>query len=171
MRIEFNHRYENVESEFAIFNVARGRYHFDEGLIRLTTSSNRPVDAQVSVIYGSFFDGTSLQIDGKVTARFSKYVQTSLIYLYDDLHLPGGDEPFHTLRDRLSLFFTPDISWVTLVQYDNVSDTIGANSRFRWIIEDGREVFSVLNQDFDTRDEIRPGRTEPLVKLEWTFRF
>lgn len=171
MRIEFNHRYENVKSEFANFNVARGRYHFDEALIRLTTSSNRPVDAQVSVIYGSFFDGTSLQIDGKVTARFSKYVQTSLIYLYDDLHLPGGDEHFHTLRGRLSLFFTPDISWVTLVQYDNVSDTIGANSRFRWIIEDGREVFLVVNQDFDTRDEIRPGRTEPLVKLEWTFRF
>ena len=75
------------------------------------------------------------------------------------------------LSTRLSLFFTPDISWTTLVQFDNVSDFMAINSRFRWIIEDGREFFIVLNQGFDTSDGVQAGRTEPLVKIQWTLRF
>ena len=38
-------------------------------------------------------------------------------------------------------------------------------------IEDGREFFLVLNQGFDTSDGVRAGRSEPLVKLQWIFRF
>jgi len=45
------------------------------------------------------------------------------------------------------------------------------NSRFRWIIEDGRELFVVVNQGFDARDDLEATRTAPLVKLQWTFRF
>ena len=171
VRLRFTHSYENVESAFDNFNVNRGRYHFDEGRIRLTSSLNRRVGTEVEVGYGTFFDGTRIRASSDVTARLSKYVQTSLVYQYDDIRLPGGDEQFYTLRARLSLFFTADISWITLVQFDNVSDSIGVNSRLRWIIEDGREVFVVLNQGFTTDDEIRPGRTAPLVKLQWTFRF
>ena len=48
---------------------------------------------------------------------------------------------------------------------------MGINSRLRWIIEDGREFFIVLNQGFDTRDDVKATRTEPLVKLQWTFHF
>jgi hypothetical protein len=71
----------------------------------------------------------------------------------------------------MSLLFTPDISWVTLVQFDNNTDSIDINSRLRWIIEDGREIFLILNQGLDTSDGLRAERTAPLVKLQWTFRF
>jgi len=67
--------------------------------------------------------------------------------------------------------FTPDISWITYGQWDNVSDKLGFNSRFRWIIQDGREFYIVVNHDVDTRDEFRSQRTEAILKLEWTFRF
>ena len=60
----------------------------------------------------------------------------------------------------------------TVLQYDNVSDVLGINSRLRWIFTPGRELFIVLNQSFeDTRGKLRRGRLEPLAKLGWTFRF
>jgi len=171
IRLVYNHRYEAVETPFSNFDVPIGRYHFDEGRIRLFASSNRPVGGELLVAYGSFFDGTRLQTEGIVTLRATKYVQLGLTYQYSNLRLPNGDENIHVMRARLSLFMTPDVSWVTLVQYDSVSDSIGVNSRFRWIIEDGRELFLVVNQSLDTRDEIIATRTAPLAKLQWTFRF
>lgn len=169
--VEYQHRYEAVDRAFSSFTVPQGRYHFDETTLRLFASQNRRIGGEFLVGYGSFFDGHRLRTLGDVTFRFSKHVQTGLVYSYDNLRLPNGDENIHLVRARLSLFFTPDISWVTLVQYDSVSDRIGVNSRFRWIIEDGRELFLVVNQGFETRDELVATRTAPLAKLQWTLRF
>jgi len=171
IRVEYDHRYDAVDTAFDNFSVPVGRYHFDEIRLRLTASSNRRVSGVYRIGYGSFYDGTRLRTRGDLTLRFSKYIQTSIEYSFDNLRLPNGDENIHVVRARLSLFFSPDISWITLVQFDNVSDALGVNSRFRWIIEDGRELFLVLNQGFDTRDDVMATRTAPLAKLQWTFRF
>lgn len=171
-RFEYQHRYDVVTAENPLsFAVPPGRYHWDEGRIRFTTSANRAVTATLVAGYGTFYDGTRASMSSDVTVRFTRHVQTGLVYTFDNLRLPGGDENLHVIRGRLSFFFTPDVSWVTLIQYDSVSDRIGMNSRFRWIIEDGREVFLVLNQGFDARDDVRATRTAPLAKVQWTFWF
>ena len=171
IRLQYRHRYEFVDSAFDNLSVPIGRYHFDEGQIRFTASTNRWIGGELSVVHGSFFDGDRTRASTDIAIRFSKFIQAALVYSIDDIRLPGGDELIHLLSTRLSLFFTPDISWTTLVQFDNVSDSLAVNSRFRWIIEDGREFFVVLNQGFDTADGVQAGRTEPLIKLQWTFRF
>jgi hypothetical protein len=171
IRFRYVHRYENVETAFDNISVPVGRFHFDEGQVLFTASTNRWIGGELFVGYGSFFDGTRTRARTDVSFRFSKYVQLAVIYAIDDIRLPDGDDLIHLLSTELSLQFTPNISWITLVQYDNVSDSIGINSRFRWIVEDGREFFVVLNQGLDTSDGLEAGRTEPLVKLQWTFRF
>jgi hypothetical protein len=73
---------------------------------------------------------------------------------------------------RFELQLSPDISWNNLVQYDNGSDEINVQSRFRWTITPGSDLFLILNQGFiDEGNSFDAGRTEPLVKLAWTFRF
>lgn len=171
IRFQYQHRYEFVQTPFDNLDISLGRYHFDEAQVRITASTNRWIGGEFLVGYGSFFDGTRTRARTDISFRFSKFVQTRILYAIDDINLPDGDELIHLLSAELSLLFTPDISWITLVQFDNVADSIGINSRFRWIIEDGREFFLVLNQGFDTSDGVRAGRSEPLVKLQWTFRF
>ena len=95
----------------------------------------------------------------------------------------GGKATTHILTGRLGIFFTPDISWTSLIQWDNVTNNFDLNSRLRWIVEDGREIFIVLNQGFKTRvvrddgttQRTRAGlqerRTQPLIKIGWNFRF
>jgi hypothetical protein len=171
IRLQYRHRYEFVETPFDNLNIPVGRYSFDEGEVRFTASTNRWIGGELLIVHGSFFDGDRTRASTDIQFRFSKFVQAAVAYSVDDITLPGGDELIHLLSTRLSLFFTPDISWTTLVQFDNVSDFMAINSRFRWIIEDGREFFIVLNQGFDTSDGVQAGRTEPLVKLQWTLRF
>lgn len=171
IRFQYRHRYEFVETAFSNLDIPLGRYNFDEGAVRFTASSNRWMSGELSLRYGTFFDGTRTRLSADTSFRFSKFVQAGIVYQLDDIRLPNGDELIHLLRARLSFLFTPDISWITLIQFDNLSDSIAINSRFRWIIEDGRELFLVLNQGLDTSDGIEAGRTAPLVKLQWTFRF
>jgi hypothetical protein len=171
IRFQYVHRYEFVETAFTNLEVSKGRYHFDEGEILFRASRNRWIGGEAIVGYGSFFDGTRTRASTDLILQFSRYVRVGFIYSINDIDLPDGDELIHLMSTRLSLLFTPDISWTTLVQFDTVSDTIGINSRFRWIIEDGREVFLVFNQGLDTSDGLRAGRSEPLIKLKWTFRF
>jgi len=85
--------------------------------------------------------------------------------------LPQGAFKTHLLRARVNVQFTPNLAWITVAQWANVTDSAGINTRVHWIIEDGRELFVVFNQGLDTEDGVTATRSEPLVKLEWAFRF
>ena len=61
---------------------------------------------------------------------------------------------------------------MTYIQYDNGSDSVGLNSRVRWIVEPGSEIYFVLNQSIDRDDNsFRVTQTELTTKVGWTFRF
>jgi hypothetical protein len=74
---------------------------------------------------------------------------------------------------RASVLFSPSLSWDNIVQYDNFSETMGFNSRVRWEIEPGNEVFVVLNQGYDVEDGRRLHSTtsDLTVKVGLTFRY
>jgi hypothetical protein len=65
-------------------------------------------------------------------------------------------------------------SWVTLTQYDNVSENLGINTRLRWVPRAGQEALIVLNhslQDLDKDNSFRSDLADVSVKLGYTFRF
>ena len=73
---------------------------------------------------------------------------------------------------KADIQFNPKVSWNTFVQYDSDSDSIGINTRLRWIIVPGREFFLIFNQSLLIENgTLRRGATEPRAKLGWTFRF
>jgi hypothetical protein len=132
----------------------------------------RPLSGRVEVAYGGFFDGTRLRVEALLRWRPSAHLLFSAEYIQNEVDVT--DEHFHTriARVRMNVNFTPDLSWNTFAQYDNLTDTIGINSRVRWIVTPGSELFLVFNQDLLANDwDITRGRTEPVAKLVWTFRF
>ena len=48
--------------------------------------------------------------------------------------------------------FSSKLSWVTRIQYDNVSERWAVNMRLHWMPEAGREAFLVLNHDLEDCD-------------------
>jgi hypothetical protein len=70
--------------------------------------------------------------------------------------------------------FSPELSWVTLIQYDNVSEIVGLNSRVHWIPEPGREAYLVINhnaQDLDRDNHFQSIGSDVSIKFNYTFRF
>ena len=189
LELRYLHAFEKLDAPFEIQEgifIPAGEYHFDDAAVKAETSRNRPVRLKFEVRYGSFFNGTRLQFFPRLEWRPNAHWLIELEYdenrirLDAEESLPGGmlspvrEVAFETrlTRLRVNISFNPDISWNTFVQYDNISDAISIQSRVRWIIEEGREFFFVINQGFDTSDgDFRVGRTEPVAKLGWTFRF
>ena len=175
-------------------------HHFTSVIVKVNTSRNRKLHATLNVGYGAFYDGTAVRIAPTLSWRPSPHFLLAIEYderqffgiracsgAVDNLGEPlecapdpdTGNSTIRTTdfatrvaRVRVKINFTTDISWETFVQYDNISDGIGAQSRFRWIIEEGRDLFLVVGQDFDASDgDFRVGKTETVVKLRWTLRF
>lgn len=55
---------------------------------------------------------------------------------------------------------TPNLSWAHLAQYDNESRVAGLQSRFRWILQPGNDLFLIINRSW--RRTLDESRFEPL---------
>ena len=65
-------------------------------------------------------------------------------------------------------------SWLNNLQYDDVSESAGINSRLRYIPRAGQDLFIVFNRQFD-RDplsrDFESAVAEAVVTFRYTFRF
>lgn len=176
-------RYEDVDRPIRTFDVPLGTYTFWEVGGSVFTSRNRAVRLEAEAFYGTFFDGTRTRVDVGLELRPSHYLFVELEYEFRDIDLPQSstglpgsprrrDRQTQLVRFKFDVNFTPDVVWSNFIQYDNVSDAPGLNSRFRYILRDGREFFLVVNQAATVDDdEIEFTRTETIVKAVWTLTF
>lgn len=143
------------------------RYGFD-----FRTASSRAVGGRVSMTFGDFFGGERWDTTVGLDLRPIKHILFSAELVQSDIDLPEGDFITRIARVRFNINFTPDISWSNFVQWDNVSDLGGLNSRFRWTIRPGSDFFVVVNQGFFAdSDRFSFEETELTTKVGWTFRF
>jgi hypothetical protein len=172
--VAYRHDYQRIRGHLMVFGgveVPPGSYPVDRGYVRIDTSHNRAVQAAIQVTHGGFYGGTSTSVSPEISWRPSYHWLFELEYELNDARLPEGDFKAHLLRARVNVQFTPNLAWITVAQWENFTNSAGINSRVHWIIEDGREVFVVFNQGLNTENGITATRSEPLIKLEWSFRF
>ncbi len=147
-------------------------YRFNRVRAWVTTSDSREFSGVSWIEMGDFFDGTRLDTAYAVQWRPSPHFFTELAWEQSDVDLPQGDFEVQIARARVNFMFTPNLSWTNFIQWDNISDTLGINSRVRWIVEPGSEVFFVVNQGFDTHGgRFDSVATEVTTKVGWTFRY
>jgi hypothetical protein len=123
---------------------------------------------------GDFYNGTRDEIGGGIGWRPSNHFQFTLDYDINDVELPSGNFILRLARMRADVIFSATMSWSTLLQYDNVTESIGINTRLHWIPEAGREAFIVLNhnlQDFDLNNRFKSALADFAIKFNYTFRF
>ena len=86
--------------------------------------------------------------------------------------LPAGKFNVVVSSARLNLTPSPDFSWNTLIQHDNVSDSLGFYSRIKWTVRAGSDIYLVFKNGFDIEDgRFRSRTTEISTKAGYTFRF
>lgn len=151
-----------------------GTYSFNGVNLSVRTGDQRAIGGGVFINDGEFYDGDRFGITTFIGWRPSRHFRANLNYQYNDVSLPQGDFATRVVRVSLETVFSSTLSWINLIQYDNVSEIVGVNSRLHWIPQAGREAFLVLNhnlQDFDRDNDFHSSFSELTLKYSYTFRF
>ncbi|HSG63753.1 MAG TPA: sugar-binding protein [Gammaproteobacteria bacterium] len=154
--------------------IPAGDYSFGETQVTFEAGPLRKVFGEFSARVGDFYGGERTSVSGSIGWRPSMHFTTRLGYEINDVELPQGDFVARLISLRADVVFSSTMSWVTLLQYDNYSETVGINSRIHWIPQAGREAFIVLNhglQDLDRDNSFRSANADLTLKYSYTFRF
>jgi hypothetical protein len=172
--------------------IPAGTYSFNNVNLSLRSADQRAFGGGLFINNGDFYDGERTSYTTFIGWR-SPHFRANLNYQLNEVSFPGkGSEllssgqprcveldcEFTTRVVRLSLetIFSSRLSWVNLIQYDNVSETVGLNSRLHWIPQAGREGFLVLNHNvrddpLTPDDDFHSSFAEVTLKYSYTFRF
>ncbi|MBN1240748.1 MAG: carbohydrate binding family 9 domain-containing protein [Gammaproteobacteria bacterium] len=154
-----------------------GEYDSDTIGIQLGTGSHRNVYASARFVRypdGRFYGGSRSDQWVELTWRPSARFRANVSYELNEIDLPQGSFETRLLRAGFDIAFSPTLSWVNLIQYDNVSEVAGINSRLHWIPEAGREVYFVINHnvaDPDRDNRFHSTFSDATAKVNYTFRF
>jgi hypothetical protein len=157
--------------------VPPGIYDSDTRGIQLGTGSHRKLAVSgrfVKYPQRRFYGGSRMDQFVELTWRPSARFRGSLSYEYNDIDLPQGAFETRLVRAGFDIAFSPTLSWVNLIQYDNVSEVAGINMRLHWIPEAGREVYFVINhnvEDVDRDNDFHSAFSDLTAKVNYTFRF
>ena len=168
---------EVVDQSFEISDgifIFPGEYSFDDYGFDIGTGQHRRLVGEFSYRTGEFYNGDRLFLRGVLTWSPSRNFRARLSYDFNDIELPQGDFVVRLVTLRADVVFSSTLSWVNLLQYDNVTETVGINSRLHWIPEAGREAFIVLNhslQDLDRNNSFHSSQGDLTLKVNYTFRF
>ena len=126
--------------------IPPGSYRWTRYRAEVNTATKRPWVVDAAWWWGGFYGGTLRQLELGVTVKPNTHVAVSAQAERNDVTLPEGRFYTEILTIRADYNFTPNVSWANLTQYDNESRIAGWQSRFRWILRPGNDLFLVVNR-------------------------
>ena len=174
--IQISPQFERLPFPFPIsrdVTVPEGSYRFTRYGISVETATKRPWVVNFEADFGSFYNGTSKNLEFELTLKPSRHMLLGLRAERADVSLLQGDFVTQLFALQANYNFSPNISWSNLVQYDNESRILGFQTRFRWILKPGNDLFLVLNRGwFKTYENDYVSIFDRgTIKLQYTFRF
>ncbi len=155
--------------------IPAGGYHWLRSRVELETATKRPVNGQITYWYGGFYEGWLDQIELQLFLRPFTWMVLELNYernIAKNLaNNPDGDFDQTLFGGRLQLNFTSDMQLSSFIQYDNMSKSIGTNTRFRWTFTPKGDLFIVYNHNVaqDVEDRFGFQSNQFIAKLTYSF--
>ena len=154
--------------------IPAGDYEESGYQIEFQWAQDRVLAPSVEFTETGYYGGERFSAEGGVSWRPSSRWYAGVDFQYNDVVLDHGHFVTRLVQLRTNLAFNVRWSWVNLIQYDNLSHSIGINSRLRWNPRAGEDLYVVLNHDFDALHAfsgVHSRRSEFTVKYSRTFRF
>ena len=154
--------------------IPAGDYIFTDYILGLIWGGQREISGRIDARRGEYFDGDRSRIQITTNWKPIPNLDFGLVYTENAIELPYGNFTTRLFSMKAQVAFSSKLSWANLVQYDNVSETMGINSRLHWIPKAGQQAFLVLNygfQDFDKDDVFESTNADLSLKFNYTFRF
>ena len=175
--INVERNYERLEEDFEIHDgvvLPAGReYGFTRYSFGAQTANRRLVAVGSSVEWGDFLSGTRLDYSVDVTLRARTGVIVYMEAEWNRIDLPEGKFQTRLYRISPELQFSPWIALVNSIQYDTVSRVLGWQSRFRWILKPGNDLYFVYTHNWldDAALGLQTQERRAATKFIYTHRF
>jgi hypothetical protein len=181
-RFEFNW-YPHYEFLAAPFEIAPGvvippgEYPFTRWRFEAQSSAHRAVQGGTTTWFGTFYDGHLTQQENYVrwTSPSARW-QLDLSTENDFARLREGNFVQRLWQLKGGYAWSPNLVLTSFIQYDTESQNVGTNTRLRWTIRPGNDLFIVWNRGWqklirDPHDlNLVPNSETFAVKLRWSFR-
>ena len=168
--------FEHLDVPFEIYPgviLPPASYQWHKYRAEANTATKRRWVIDFAYWWGGFYDGTRKQTGLGLTLKPNAHLSIAVRADRNDVVLREGRFYTQVVTARADYNFTPNVSWQNLQQYDNESRLLSFQSRFRWILRPGNDLFFVVNRGwvktFDDRFDSAFDRTSS--KLQYTFRF
>ena len=175
---DFNPTYERLFEPFEISPgviLPAGEYRFTPWRIFFTSAQKRRLQGSFGITFGNFWSGTAETIQTglsyKVPPRFLISFNTNQTFA----RLPEGNFVARIVSSRVDYAVSPFLSFSNLIQFDNRSGNLGLQSRVRWTVRPGNDLFFIFGQgwvqDLGGGYDFRRQDTRLATKFQYTFRF
>jgi len=176
LSLSVSHHTDRPNKDFDISDgtvIPAGNYDWWDARLSLNTGLYRKFAAANSYTVGSFYDGDRQQLSSTLVYRPTNRISIMLDYSLNLIDWEQfKDSTINLISGRIQYSFTPDLTLFNLIQYDDISNSIGVNSRLQWEYKPGAKMFFVVNQGYV--DEITGfviRDLEVVAKVGGLFRF
>jgi hypothetical protein len=177
--LDLNPIYERLFEPLAISPgviLPRGEYRFTRFKTNLiSTAAKRRLSGSLTVTFGNYWSGKAEQVQTSLTYKLPPRFTISLTTNQTFARLPEGDFTARILTSNVNYAASPRLSISNLIQYDNRSRNLGWQSRVRWTLRPGNDLFFAFNQGWihEDGDNLRFRKQDSKVsaKFQYSFRF
>lgn len=177
---EWEPQYEFLTEPFEISPgvlIPPGSYRFARWRVEGQTSEHRHWQAGSDTSFGSFYNGRLTQWENYVRWTSPEgRLQLGLAAENNFGHLPNGSFIQRLWQLQSGFALNPNVVLSSFIQYDTESQNVGSNTRLRWTVKPGNDVFLVWNRAWQRlllspRDlTLIPENELIALKIRWTFR-
>ncbi|HEU5169945.1 MAG TPA: hypothetical protein VFU46_05380 [Gemmatimonadales bacterium] len=151
--------------------IPPGSYDWIRYRLEGTLASKRKVSGRLTWWFGDFYDGRLTELSGALVPRPTAAIALELTAVRNTGSLPGGRVSQDLVGARVQVNLWANLTFNSLVQYDNQSRILGANSRLRWQFHPLGELFVVYNRNREREaGRWRFASEQLLTKVQYAFR-
>jgi hypothetical protein len=179
--LDFNPIYERLFEPFQISPgvvLLPGEYRFTRFKTNLfSTASKRRLSGNANITWGNYWSGEAEQITAALTYKLPPQLTVGLSTNQTFARLPEGRFIARIFTADVSYSASPRLSLSNLLQFDNRSRNLGWQSRIRWTLRPGNDVFVAFNQGWIQEEDVngqlrfRPEDSKLSAKFQYSYRF
>ena len=146
----FNPTGERLIAPFTIapgVTIPAGAYHWHRYRLEGGLAAKRRVSGQATWWFGPFYSGTLNELILTTAWKPSALFNVELNATRNIGQLPQGSFTQDLVGTRIRINVSPNLQFNSYAQYDNQSDTFGANTRIRWTFSPLGDLFVVYNHN------------------------
>lgn len=167
---------EVLDQPFQLFSeieVDAGKYNYNSSHIYFSSAKTRVLSVDLFYQTGGFYNGYLNQQKHSINWRPNKNLFFSAEYSANDISLPNDAIKTKLFNLSHEIAFNSNWSWLSVIQYDNLSDSIGSSSRVQWKPNAFSELHLTFNStQFKTNLNMSQSDQKIIaVKYSRTFRF